>query len=48
MRLYYVQKLLYNLNRDLQIAERFKSFPETVLAGYDLSDEELSLRSGLG
>ncbi|MGH8241038.1 MAG: aromatic ring-opening dioxygenase subunit LigA, partial [Steroidobacteraceae bacterium] len=42
MSLYYVQKLLYNLNRDPDVAERFKTSAQAVLAHYDLSDEELA------
>ncbi len=42
MSLYYVQKLLYGLNRDPQIRRRFESDPDELLEGYELSDEELS------
>ena len=41
MSLYYVQKLLYELNRDPQVRSRFESEPDTVLADYELTDEEL-------
>lgn len=41
MSLYYVQKLIYELNRDPAVRERFLSDRESVLAGYDLTDEEL-------
>lgn len=41
MSLYYVQKLMYELNRDPTIRERFTTDREGVLAGYDLTDEEL-------
>lgn len=41
MSLYYVQKLLYELNRDPQVRSRFESDPDTVLADYELTDEEL-------
>lgn len=41
MSLYYVQKLLYQLNRDPEIRKRFESDRESVLAGYELSAEEL-------
>ena len=41
MSLYYVQKLLYQLNRDPEIRKRFESDRETVLAGYELTAEEL-------
>ncbi len=40
MSLYYVQKLLYELNRDPALRERFTADRETVLAGYELSPEE--------
>jgi len=39
--LYYVQKLLYQLNRDPQVRERFEADPESVLEEYELTDEEL-------
>ncbi|HVM81748.1 MAG TPA: hypothetical protein VMU06_22195 [Stellaceae bacterium] len=41
MSLYYVQKLLYQLNRDPEIRKRFAADPEGVLAGYELTAEEL-------
>jgi len=41
MSLYYVQKLLYELNRDPQVRSRFESDPDPVLAGYELTDEEI-------
>lgn len=40
MSLYYVQKLLYELNRDPALRERFAADRESVLAAYDLSAEE--------
>ena len=40
MSLYDVQKLIYQLNRDAQLRERFSTDMETVLTEYDLSDEE--------
>jgi hypothetical protein len=40
MSLYYVQKLLYQLNRDEELRRRFAADGETVLAGYELSAEE--------
>lgn len=40
MSLYYVQKVLYELNRDRGMQERFRAGPESVLDGYDLTDEE--------
>ncbi|MEE2717498.1 MAG: aromatic ring-opening dioxygenase subunit LigA [SAR324 cluster bacterium] len=46
MSLYYVQKFLYELNRDPRTQERFRSEGEAVLAEYDLTDEEVeALRS---
>jgi hypothetical protein len=41
MSLYYVQKLIYNLNRDPHLQERFQVDMEDVLSDYDLTDEEL-------
>lgn len=38
--LYYVQKLLYQLNRDAAVRERFGTEREALLASYDLTDEE--------
>jgi hypothetical protein len=40
MSLYGLQKLLYHLNREPAVQNRFKTQPEEVLAGYDLTDEE--------
>ena len=40
MSLYYTQKLLYDLNRDPGLRQRFLDQPEPVLGGYDLTDEE--------
>lgn len=40
MSLYYLQKLLYNLNREPALQARFKADRASVLADYDLSDEE--------
>jgi hypothetical protein len=40
MSLYYVQKLLYQLNRDPLVRKRFATGREEVLAEYPLSDEE--------
>ena len=42
MSLYYVQKLLYQLNRDAATRDRFESDMDSVLADYDLTDEELN------
>jgi hypothetical protein len=41
MSLYYVQKLLYNLNRDPALKERFDTEQGAVVGDYDLSEEEL-------
>ena len=41
MSLYYVQKLLYELNRDPRTRERFTAERENLLGDYDLTDEEL-------
>lgn len=41
MSLYYVQKLLYELNRNPQVRERYQSDFEELLASYSLTDEEL-------
>jgi Aromatic-ring-opening dioxygenase LigAB, LigA subunit len=38
--LYYVQKLLYQLNRDENVRSRFESGREALLREYDLTDEE--------
>jgi len=40
MSLYYVQKLLYQLNRDPGVRKRFDARREDVLAEYPLTDEE--------
>ena len=40
MSLYYVQKLLYELNRDPALQERFFANKDAVLANYKLDDEE--------
>jgi hypothetical protein len=40
MSLYYVQKLLYQLNRDAELRRRFESDRAAVLAGYELTAEE--------
>lgn len=42
MSLYYVQKLLYQLNRDEAARVRFTEDMDSVLAGYDLTEEELT------
>ncbi len=40
MSLYYVQKLLYQLNRDPRTVQRFRENREAVLDEYRLDDEE--------
>ncbi len=40
MSLYYVQKVLYQLNRDPAVRKRFDASREDVLADYELTDEE--------
>ena len=40
MSLYYLQKLLYQLNREPSVQKQFKADPGAVIAGYDLDDEE--------
>jgi hypothetical protein len=42
MSLYYVQKLIYELNRDPNTAKRFKDDMDNLLADYDLTHEEVS------
>jgi len=42
MSLYYVQKLLYNLNRDEALQKQFFDDKDSVLADYKLDDEELA------
>ena len=42
MSLYYLQKLMYELNRDPGVRERFESDMESVLTDYRLSEEELT------
>ncbi len=47
MSLYYVQKLLYQLNRDPQTQQRYQEDFEGLLKDYDLDEEERdALRSG--
>jgi len=47
MSLYFVQKLLYNLNRDTRVQEQFTHDIDTFLAEYKLTDEERSwLKNG--
>ena len=40
MSLYYVQKLLYQLNRDLRTQQRYQEDFEGLLSDYELDDEE--------
>ena len=40
MSLYYVQKLLYQLNRDPSIRKRFEADRAQLLEDYELTDEE--------
>jgi hypothetical protein len=40
MSLYYVQKLLYQLNRDPAVRRRFEADREGLLAEYEFTDEE--------
>ena len=42
MSLYYVQKLLYLLNRDPELRAQFETDRDAALAGFDLSQEELA------
>ena len=47
MSLYHLQKFLYVLNRDEAAQEQYKNDVETLLADYDLTDEEANaLRDG--
>jgi Aromatic-ring-opening dioxygenase LigAB, LigA subunit len=40
MSLYYVQKLLYQLNRDAELRRRFSADADPVLAAYELTAQE--------
>ena len=40
MSLYYVQKLLYQLNRDPAVRKQYGENLEALLAGYELTEEE--------
>ncbi len=42
MSLYYVQKLLYLLNRDPELRARFDADRDAALANFDLSEEEIA------
>lgn len=41
MSLYYLQKLLYQLNRDPAVRKQYEQDFEGLLAGYELTEEEL-------
>ena len=41
MSLYYVQKLLYQLNRDAHTRERFEANIDALLDDYEFTDEEI-------
>src|SRR5512135_1583222 len=47
MSLYQLQKFLYDLNRDPGVQQRYRADPETLLAQYELTNEErAALQSG--
>ena len=46
MSLYATQKFLYHLNRDAQVQRRYKDDRESLLAEYELTDEERTAISG--
>ncbi|MEM9599635.1 MAG: aromatic ring-opening dioxygenase subunit LigA [Pseudomonadota bacterium] len=47
MSLYGVQKILYRINRDTGLQDRFKADPDAAMDGFPLSDEERGwLRDG--
>jgi len=46
MSLYYVQKLLYRLNRDHQTRERFYADIDALLGEYELTKEEVGAVKG--
>tara|TARA_R110001599_G_scaffold353462_1_gene592930 strand:- start:29299 stop:29613 length:315 start_codon:yes stop_codon:yes gene_type:complete len=41
MSLYYLQKLLFQLNRDAELQQRFLADKDSVLAQYKLDEEEI-------
>jgi hypothetical protein len=41
MSLYYVQKLLYQLNRDASVRQQYEQNFDALLRDYELTDEEL-------
>ncbi len=46
MSLYYVQKLLYQLNRDPYVRKRYERDFDSLLDEYDLTDEEVRAIKG--
>ena len=47
MSLYHLQKLMFDLNRDPKVQERYRSDVDALLDGYELNDEERgALKSG--
>ncbi len=40
MSLYYVQKVLYDINRDVQIQQQYRDEVDTLLSNYSLTEEE--------
>ena len=42
MSLYYLQKLLFQLNRDAELQQRFFADQDSVLAQYKLDEEEIA------
>ena len=48
MSLYYVQKFLYQLNRDARVRKRFDADFDSVINDYDLADDEIdAMRAAL-
>jgi len=41
MSLYYVQKFLYQLNRDTAVQDEYRSNPQSALTGYELTGQEI-------
>ncbi len=41
MSLYYVQKFLYQLNRDQAVQDAYRDDPRGALAGFELTDQEI-------
>lgn len=46
MSLYYVQKFLFELNRDETLKQAYEADRESVLDGYDLTDQECAALIG--